>query len=210
MADPQALVAPTYTALAEFLDDAPDETWDAASLCEGWQVRNVVAHMTMPVRLTPAQFGAEMAAADGDFGTLSNSVAARDGQLPARVHLQAFRSPELHAWQPPRGGADGALNHAVIHSLDITIPLGRAPVASPDAVRAVLDNLVAANGAIFGIDLDGIRLEADDLEADDLESDGADWSWGAGTILRAPAGHLVALLGGRTLPDGRALPRATS
>jgi len=43
--------------------DSPDATWDAPTLCEGWQVRNVVAHVTMPARLTPEQFGAEMAAA---------------------------------------------------------------------------------------------------------------------------------------------------
>ena len=42
--------------------------WDAPSLCERWLVRHVVAHVTMPVRLSPQQFGAEMAAARGDFG----------------------------------------------------------------------------------------------------------------------------------------------
>lgn len=200
MTDPQALTAPTYTALADLLETAPESIWDADSLCEGWQVRHVVAHMTMPVRLSPEQFGAEMAAAGGDFTTLSDTVAARDGRLPERVHLDALRSPRLHEWQPPGGGAAGALSHAVIHSLDITIPLGREPVAPAEAVRAVLESLAAANGAAFGVDPDGIRFEADDL----------DWAWGDGELVRAPAGRLVALLGGRTLPDGRSLPRAAA
>jgi hypothetical protein len=91
----------------------------------------------------------------------------------------------------------GALGHAVIHSLDVTVALDRPPVAPRGAVLAVLDQLTAAEGAWFGIDLTGVRLEAADTG----------WSRGSGEVIRADSGSLVALLGGRTLPDGRALPR---
>jgi uncharacterized protein (TIGR03083 family) len=195
--DPQTWVAPTYAGLADLLAAAPDETWDVPSLCENWQVRHVVAHVTMPVRLTPEQFGAEMAAAGGDFGVLSDTVAERDSTLPLADQLGALRSPRLHAWQPPGGGAAGALSHAVIHSLDVTVALDRPPVAPAEAVAAVRDQLAGSGGAWFGVDLSGVRLEADD----------ADWSWGSGEAVRADSGRLVALLSGRTLPDGRALPR---
>jgi uncharacterized protein (TIGR03083 family) len=195
--DLQSWVAPTYAGLADLLDSTPPETWDAPSLCEKWQVRHVIAHVTMPVRLTPEQFGAEMAAAGGDFTVLSDAVAARDASLPIAELLDALRSPLLHAWQPPGGGAAGALSHAVIHSLDVTVALDRPAVAPDEAVVAVLDQLTAANGAIFGLDVTGVRLEAAD----------SDWSWGSGDVVRADGGPLVALLSGRTLPDGRALPR---
>lgn len=196
--DVQSWVAPTYERLADLLVAAPEETWDAPSLCEGWQIRHVVAHVTMPARLTPQQFGAEMAAAGGDFGVLSNAVAARDASLPIADHLAQLRSPTLHAWQPPLGGAAGALSHTVIHSLDITIALDRPPVAPIEARVAVLDQLTAANGAHFGLDLTGLRLVASDT----------DWNWGSGEAVRADSGALVALLSGRTLPDGRHLPRS--
>ena len=196
MTDLQSWVAPTCDGLADLLASAPAGTWDAPSLCEGWQVRHVVAHVTMPARLTPEQFGAEMAAAGGDFTVLSDTVAARDASLPLADQLDALRSPLLHAWQPP-GGAAGALNHAVIHSLDVTVALDRPRVAPGEAVVAVLDQLTAANGALFGVDLTGVRLEATDT----------DWSWGSGDAVRADSGLLVALLSGRTLPDGRALTR---
>src|SRR3954453_21773828 len=98
-------VARTCGGLADLLTAGPAERWDAPSLCAGWQVRHVVAHVTMPVRLTPEQFGAEMAAAGGDFAVLSDTVAARDGSLPVADHLAQLRSPVLHAWQPPGGGA---------------------------------------------------------------------------------------------------------
>jgi uncharacterized protein (TIGR03083 family) len=197
MTDPQTWVAPTCDGLAGMLAAAPPATWDAPSLCEGWQVRHVVAHLTMPARLTPEQFGAELAAAGGDFGRLSDTVAARDATQPVADHLAALRSPVLHGWQPPGGGAAGALSHAVIHSLDVTVALDRPAVAPRDAVIAVLDQLVGANGAIFGLDLTGVRLEATDT----------DWSWGSGQVVRADSDRLVALLGGRTLPDGRVLGR---
>jgi len=119
---------------------------DAPSLCERWQVRHVVAHVTMPARLTPEQFGAEMAVAAGDFTVLSNTVAARDASLPPADLVNALRSPLLREWQPPGGGAVAALSHAVIHSLDVTVALDRPVVAPKEAVIAVLDQLIAANG----------------------------------------------------------------
>jgi uncharacterized protein (TIGR03083 family) len=195
--DLQSWVAPTYDGLADLLASAPAETWNAPSLCERWRVRHVVAHLTMPARLTPEQFGAEMAAAGGDFTVLSDTVAARDASLPLADQLDALRSPLLHAWQPPGGGAAGALSHAVIHSLDITVALDRPAVAPKEALIVTLDQLTAADGAWFGVDLTGVRLEAADTE----------WSWGSGDVVAGDSGPLVALLSGRTLPDGRALPR---
>ena len=211
MTDLQDLVAPTLSGLADLLDtggqgaDVGDtrgdpalaDPWTRPSLCEGWTVAHLVAHVTMPARLTPEQWGAEMAAAGGDFGVLSNAVAARDSALPRAELLDQLRSPELHAWQPPGGGAAGALSHAVIHSLDVTVALDVPTVAPQEAVVAVLEAVTATGGSWFGVDLSGVLLEATD----------ADWSWGSGEPLRAPLGDLVSLVSGRTLPDGRSLPR---
>jgi hypothetical protein len=70
-------------------------------------------------------------------------------------------------------------------------------VAPAEAVTAVLDQLTAAHGAWFGVDLADVRLEATDTA----------WSWGSGRLVRADSGSLVALVSGRALPDGRTLPR---
>lgn len=200
MTDLQSFVATTYDGLADLLDAAPADTWDAPSLCQGWQVRHVIAHVTMPARLTTEQFSAELAAAGGDFSVLSNTVAARDASLPPAEQLSALRSQLLHEWQPPGGGAAAALSHAVIHSLDVTVALDRPTVAPDEAVAAVLEQLTAAGGAYFGVDLTGVRLEAVDTG----------WNWGNGDAVRADSGLLLALVSGRSLPDGRALPRAAA
>jgi uncharacterized protein (TIGR03083 family) len=193
----QSWISPTYDRLADLLDAAPKQAWDAQSLCENWLVRHVIAHVTMPARLTPEQFGAEMAAAGGDFGVLSETVAIRDAALPVADLVDQLRSPRLHAWQPPGGGAVGALSHAVIHSLDVTIALDRPAVAALGAMTNVLDHLTTSNGRFFGVDLTGVRLEASDT----------DWSWGSGRLVRADSGSLVALLSGRALRDGSSLSR---
>ncbi len=203
MTDLQSFVAPTCTRLADLLAASPADLWDAPSLCEKWQVRHVVAHLTMPARFTPERYGAELAAAGGDFTVLSDTVAARDAALPLADLLGQLRSPVLHGWQPPGGGAAGALSHAVIHSLDVTIALDLPTVAPDEAVLAILDLMTAAHGAWFGIDLTGVRLEASET----------DWGFGptAGEVrlVRADSGSLVALLAGRVLPDGRTLPRSS-
>jgi len=81
--DKQSLVTIEFLALADLLDTLPDERWDTPSLCAGWRVREVVAHMTMPARYSSDQFMAELQDCDGDFTRLSNVVAGRDAALPA-------------------------------------------------------------------------------------------------------------------------------
>jgi len=196
--DLQPLVGASYARLATTLARVEPHDWDRPSLGVGWRVREVVAHMTMPARFTEEQFGAELAAVDGDFQTLSDTVAARDGALPIPDHLANLRSPTLADWQPPGGGAIGALNHAVVHGLDITNALGLPPACSPDAAVAILDSLTAGGAAHFGVDLHGARLEATDLP----------WGWGHGQLLTARYAELISLICHRILPAGPTLPGA--
>lgn len=189
-----AMVAASYTALAGALESAGPPAWDTPSPCEGWRVREVVAHVTMPVRYDEAAFMAELQACDFDFTKLSNAVAARDGGLPVETLLANLRDPALAAWTPPGGGLDGALSHAVIHGLDATDPLGRSDALPAGAVAEVLAGLTAGGGhQHFGVAIDATRYEATDL----------DWSYGAGAVVRGTAADLVLHLSGRQLPPGR-------
>ena len=193
ISDPLEAVAAEFTRLADILGPRSDQTWDTVSLCAGWRVREVVAHMTMAVRYRPPDFMAELEACDGDFTLLSNRVAARDGALPTTTLLGNLRDGEMHRWTPPGGGVTGALSHVVIHALDITTPLDIA--RQPDfALLAVLDHLSTGGGhRNFGVDLAGVRLEATD----------ADWAFGAGESIAGTAADLVLLLSGRELAPGR-------
>ncbi|MDE9366396.1 maleylpyruvate isomerase family mycothiol-dependent enzyme [Luteipulveratus sp. YIM 133132] len=193
--DLQPLVGDTFARLADLLE--ANDVWDRPSLCEGWRVREVVAHVTMPARMTPEQYGAEIAAAGGDFQTMSDAVAARDASLPVEEHLANLRSNTLAAWQPPGGGALGALNHAVVHALDVTNAAGLERAPGDDATVAILDGFARDGGAArFGVAVDGLALRAADL----------DWAWGDGSrAVSASSGELVSLLSHRTLTDGTTL-----
>jgi uncharacterized protein (TIGR03083 family) len=192
----QPLVGDSYARLADSLEQLDPGAWDSPSLCEGWRVREVIAHVTMPARLTAEQFGAELTAVNGDFQLLSDTIATRDSGLPIAEQLANLRSPVLAAWQPPGGGEIGALNHAVVHGLDVTNALQLPRACSEATARVILDSLTEGGiAARFGVNLDGVRLEATDL----------DWSWGSGRAVSASAAELISLLGHRTLPDGRTL-----
>src|ERR1700693_3620101 len=78
----QPLVAATYVALADLLDALAAQRWDTPSLCEGWRVREVVAHLTMPARYNEDAFMAELRDDEFDFTRLSNRIASRDAKLP--------------------------------------------------------------------------------------------------------------------------------
>jgi uncharacterized protein (TIGR03083 family) len=193
-AELQPTVAAQYQALAELLSTAPDEAWNTQSLCDGWRVREVVAHMTMPARYSQEQFMAELERYGYDFTLLSNEIASRDAELPSAQLVADLRSDVLHHWTPPGGGYHGALNHVVIHGLDVTVPLGEPRLASDQVIQVVLDDLTQGGGhEHFGIEIAGRDFEASDL----------DWKYGSGQALRGAAEDLALAMCGRTVPSDR-------
>ncbi|MDI1463297.1 maleylpyruvate isomerase family mycothiol-dependent enzyme [Catellatospora sp. KI3] len=187
----QALVGPQLRALADALASRPASVADEPSLCTGWAVRHVVAHMTMAARYDGPSFLAELAAVGHDFGALSEKVARRDGDLPFDLLLADLRGEAMAAWAPPGGGAAGALSHAVIHGLDITSAIGLPRTADDTATRLVLDTLTTGGASgHFGVDPTGRLLRATDLA----------WEAGRGSPVEASAGDLILALAARPRP----------
>jgi uncharacterized protein (TIGR03083 family) len=186
--DVQAAVGAEFDRLAGELGARGERAWDRPSLCAGWRVREVVAHMTMAVRYPPAEFQAELQASGGDFTAMSDRIAARDAQLPIETLFDDLRDDGMHRWTPPGGGSIGALVHVVIHGLDCTVPLGiPRPVPDP-TILVVLDALTEGGvHAAFGFDLDGVELRATDAE----------WAFGSGRPIAGPAAELALLVCGR-------------
>lgn len=83
--------------------------------------------------------------------------------------------------------------HDIVHSLDVTIPLG-IDRRLPDARLRVLTRMGSARGVrFFGVDLTGVQLCADDF----------DWTYGDGEPLRGRAQDLALVVFGWRLPAGR-------
>ncbi|MFC9797637.1 maleylpyruvate isomerase family mycothiol-dependent enzyme [Streptomyces sp. NPDC127584] len=190
----RAAIAAERRELADLFDGLPAERWNEPSLCAGWRVREVVAHMSMGFRLSlPATLG-ELVRARGNLHRMTDRVARRDAAARSPAELSAFlRDNADHRWTPPVGGAAGALGHDVVHGLDVTVALGLDRRVPEDRLRALLDQVRPAGLRFFGVDLGGVRLCADDL----------DWSYGSGAPVTGSAQDLLLLAYGRRLPEGR-------
>lgn len=191
--DLSAAISAERRELAEVFGDLDQPMWDAPSLCAGWRPREVVAHMTMPFRLSKRQFLGGLCAARGNFNRLADRYARRAArELSPEQLVDLLRDNADFEWKPPGGGLVGALSHDVIHGLDITTPLGVNRRVPADRLQTVLDATKPRQVKYFGVDLAGVRLQATDL----------DWSYGSGADVRGAAQDLLLVLCGRTLPAG--------
>ncbi|WP_406865233.1 maleylpyruvate isomerase family mycothiol-dependent enzyme [Streptomyces sp. HUAS MG47] len=188
------MIAAERRELADLLDGLDDVQWQAPSLCAGWRVRDVAAHMSTGFRLSLPATLVELARARGSLHRMTDRVARRDADAHTTAELAAFlRDNAHHPWKPPVGGLAGALGHDVVHGLDITVALGHARRVPEERLRVLLDAVRPSGVRFFGADLGGVRLEADDL----------DWSYGSGSTVRGPGQDLLLLAYGRRLPAGR-------
>lgn len=85
MADTFTLIAGQRRAIADVLESLDTAQWNAPSLCEGWTVREVAAHLAMPFNVNMAGFMWRMLKAGGDFDKVSDDYARRAFVPEARV-----------------------------------------------------------------------------------------------------------------------------
>ena len=173
--------------LALLLADLTPAQWNSPSLCSGWDVAAVVAHMTMPFRTNPLQFVAGLIWARFDFNRYADRDARRFAASTTTDDLVAVLRRNIdHPWTPPGGGRAGALSHDVIHGLDFTEPLG-LPAAPAERIALVLKNSTQRSQDFFGVDLGGRRLVATD----------ADVAIGAGSDVTMPVKDILLMVTGR-------------
>jgi uncharacterized protein (TIGR03083 family) len=176
--------------LAGLLAGLTPAQWAHPSLCSGWRVREVVAHITLPYRHSGPRVIGGIIAARGRFNVFADRIARRDTARCSDADLLAsLEQNAQHPWKPPGGGQLGALSHDVIHGLDITEPLGlpRPPTAR---VQTVLAGSTKRQLAYFGVDLSGTRLVADDCDVSIGPANAA-------ATLRMPAADMLLVVTGR-------------
>ena len=185
--------------LADLLDGLDGAEWDKPSLCAGWRVRDVAAHVAM----TPLVPGVRAMLADavragGRFHKLNHDVAVRHAET--RGHLALVGELREHAYDrrlPVVTSYRNIVLDVLVHGQDIAIPLGRElPVPADVAVAAASRAWTMGWPFWARRRLRGLRLVAAD----------ADWTAGAGEELRGPIDALVLLLTGRA---ATAAPRLT-
>ncbi|MFF1696904.1 maleylpyruvate isomerase family mycothiol-dependent enzyme [Streptomyces sp. NPDC058257] len=192
--DIKSAVAAERRELAALLDDLSPAQWEAPTLCAGWRVREVAAHMSLGFRYSLPKTLTELVKARGSLHRMTDRCARKDAAAHSAGQLAAFlRDNAGHPWQPPMAGIEGALGHDVVHGLDISVALGLERRVPVDRVRVLLEKVTPRSIKFFGADVGGVELRADDL----------DWSYGTGTPLAGAAQDLLLVLYGRKLPPGR-------
>lgn len=192
--DLRSLIAAERRDIADVLEGLTPRQWDSPSLCAGWRVREVAAHMSMGFRHSVPQVLAQLVRARGSLHRMTDRLARRDAAAAAPDQLVAWlRDNARHPWTPPVGGLVSALGHDVVHGLDITVALGLDRRVPEERTRILLDHVTVRGAKFFGTDLTGVRLCADDL----------DWTFGTGTPLTGSAQDLLLYAFGRKLPEGR-------
>lgn len=182
------------TDLLETLD--PDD-WARRSLCEGWTVRDVAAHLTQQ-QMTIAE---GLRTALRHPGSLNHMIQASVRERSAQPTEQLIAG--IRAMVGSRRHNIGVtpletLIDIVVHGQDIAVPLGRSLNVPPEVAAMAADRVWSYQATRRGrrmakvfkpMPYDGRRLVATDT----------DWSVGEGAELRGPMLAILLMLTGRSV-----------
>ncbi len=185
--DAMSLAREERAELADLLATLTPAQWEAPSLCAGWRVRDVVAHMYSYEELGPV----------GLVGRFVRGGLRLDRVNAAGVAAYADRSPDellalVRDHQQPCGLTAGfggriALTDGVIHHQDIRRPLGLPRDIPAERMRVVLEFARTAPTIGAAKRVRGLTLVATDL----------DWRAGSGPVVEGPAEPLLMAVAGR-------------
>lgn len=173
--------------LIALLESLAADEWNAESLCAGWRVRDVVAHLVLGATLTQAESLREMVRYRGNFNRLVHETAIRRTDR-AESLVEQYRAAIDSRRHPPGTVAFDPLTDILVHTQDIAIPLGRT-VAIPTHTSCAATTFVWRRGFPFGARrrFRGLRVEATD----------ASWTRGSGPLVRGPIAAILLACSGR-------------
>ena len=172
--------------LAAGLDEAQLAT---PSLCSGWDVKTVVAHLVTTLTHSTSAF-LLMALRRGSMDAGINELTIRTAQAPSSEVVASLRRLAGCRKSPPGVGPLDPLADVLVHSGDIWIPLGLPFEPDRERAAAALDFLTGPWRFAFVPRslLKGICLRATDH----------DRAWGRGAEIIGPVAALMMAAGGRT------------
>jgi len=176
--------------IADLLErlEAPD--WDAATLCRGWTVGHLAAHLLQPMLVGFGQFFLTSLRYRGDTDRTVDHITRQLARLPRGEITALLRARAGDAVSPRRVGPWGPFAETCIHLRDIARPL-RLEVDLPrEQWVALLDYLTSARVAAALVPRD--RLVGIELTATDVT-----WSRGAGALVSGPVEALAMAAAGR-------------
>jgi uncharacterized protein (TIGR03083 family) len=181
------LIRAERVALIADLEALIDAQWSTPSLCAGWTVRDVLAHMTMTAKMTPGRFVGKLASSGFRFNAMTAKGVQDERGVTAADTLAEFKA-QLDRTTAPPGPLDAMVAEIVIHSQDIRRPLGIAHTFQPEALTVVGDFVTKGNLLLGGKRRStGLALTATDV----------DWHHGTGPAVTGPLPSIILALTGR-------------
>ncbi len=176
------------SSLVDALGKLSDADWDKPSLCTGWTVREVVAHMVSTATMTPPKFFAKLAGSSFSFQAMTRKEIARVGTGRSGAELVELMRQRIDARTAPPGPATSWLGETIVHGEDVFRALGRYGDHRVEHVVAVADFYKNSNLLIGAKNrIAGVSLRATDV----------DWQHGSGPAASGPMLALVLAMTGR-------------
>lgn len=183
------VVAAERRAIADMLDGLSSQQWETQSLCVGWTVRHVAAHLS--VGLTHGMGTLLVAAirAGGNLDRANRIVVAREAARPIPEIVGDLRANMDSRFTPPTFGSEAPLTEVLLHGEDMRVPLGFADGRPGERWQGALNLLLSPKGrrgfAAKGVP--ALRYVATDTE----------WAHGSGDEVRGPSAALALTISGR-------------
>ncbi len=178
-------------AIADVLDSLDGRQWDAATLCEGWTVRHVAAHLLQPMLVSFPRFVLTAVRYRGDTPRTVDHFARALARHEPEQLVALLRAHAPDRVDPPRVGPIGPFAETCIHLRDIARPLGLAATAPQEDWLELLHHLTSPR-PVPGL-TDPHRTAGLTLVATD-----AAWSHGAGARVTGRVEALTMAVTGRT------------
>ncbi|WP_420751314.1 maleylpyruvate isomerase family mycothiol-dependent enzyme [Rhodococcus sp. O3] len=188
MYDVKELARAERTQLATLLRSLTPEQWNAPSLCTGWTVRDVVAHMLSYEELGAVELVRRLARSRLQLDRANDlGLADQSGLGPQQLIDLLDRNLEPRGLTSAFGGRV-ALVDGMVHQQDIRRPLGFPREIPADRLEPALRFArfappIGASGRIHGL-----RLVATDV----------DWATGRGPEIHGPGEALLMAMAGRS------------
>jgi uncharacterized protein (TIGR03083 family) len=149
-------------ALADDLAGLSAEQWRQGTLCDKWDVEEVVAHLTAAAALTQGKWLRSMLAARfRPHVHNQRRLAEYRGANPADT-LDRFRAV-INSTTAPSAHVPAYLGEVVVHAQDIRRPLGLTRVPSVDALTPVAEFFARRNFAVPSSSrIADLHVQADD------------------------------------------------
>jgi uncharacterized protein (TIGR03083 family) len=176
--------------IAALVDALDAEQLATASLCAGWDVKTVAAHLISDF-------------ADGFWGFLASGIrhgsidrgidalARRRAVVPAAELAEALRRDADYRLSPPVTGPLSGLTDVLVHGADMRIPLGIPHQPDPALVARAIDFLTGSTqfGFFSRRRLRGLALSDEDTGQ----------AWGNGDVIRGPGLAVMLAICGRAV-----------